>query len=104
MSIEDLQIVDFIGTDSDDVVVLTISDHLEWDNEHLLKLQEKVNTYLSFIESGEVYEAYPLSKGKSLKINLMCKFEPNSDSVSFLLQCGEIISQAGFDFDYQVGI
>ncbi len=104
MSIEDLQVVDFIGTASDEAVVLTISDHLEWDKEHHLKLQEKLNTYLSFIESGEIYESYPAAMGKLLKISLQCKHEPNPDSVSFLSQCSEIIKQAGFDFDYQVGI
>ncbi len=104
MSIDDPQVVDFISEASDGVVILTISDHLEWDKEHLFKLQNKLNKYLSFIESGEVYESYPKAIGKSLKIELVCMHEPNSDSVSFLLQCGEVIKQAGFDFGYQVGI
>ena len=104
MSIEDPQVVDFISTASEKVVVLTVSDHLEWDKEHLLKLQEKINTYLSFIESGEIYESYPEATGKTIKIEIVCKHEPDSESVLFLLQCNEIIKQAGFDFEYQVGI
>lgn len=39
MSIEDQDSIDAIGIDNEGVVVLTISDHLEWDDKHLLLLQ-----------------------------------------------------------------
>lgn len=63
MSIEDQGSVDAIGIDQEGVVVRTLSDHLEWDDGHLFLLQEKINTYLAFLESGEVFETYPDSKG-----------------------------------------
>jgi hypothetical protein len=46
MSIENKKVVDFISINKNEKVVLTISDHLQWDekNEHLLKLQEKINS------------------------------------------------------------
>ncbi len=49
MSVENLRVVDIIGTDINDrSVTLTISDHLEWGaGNHLLLLEEKLNTYLS---------------------------------------------------------
>ena len=55
MSVENSQVIDAISINPQDVVVLTISDHLEWDeeNEHLLLLQNKINAYLGVIESGE---------------------------------------------------
>ena len=60
MSIDQNRVVDFIGMDLiKNEIILTISDHLEWGvTDHLVKLQEKLNNYLSFIESGELYEAY----------------------------------------------
>ena len=63
MSIEGQGSVDAIGIDQEGIVVLTISAHLEWDDGHLFLLQEKINTYLAFLESGEVFETYPDSKG-----------------------------------------
>lgn len=47
MSIDQSETVDIISQAPDGTVVLTISDHLEWDaeNEHLLLLQEKLNSY-----------------------------------------------------------
>ena len=58
MSIEQTNTVDFVSIDeiSGDAL-LTISDHLAWDeNEgaHLELLQNKLNAYLRFIESGEL--------------------------------------------------
>ena len=45
-----------MSIDNDENVVLTITDHLEWDieNEHLLILQDKINAYLGAIEDGEL--------------------------------------------------
>ena len=62
MAVDNPNVIDAIGTDqTTGEVVLTISDHLEWDdrNEHLLILQEKINRYIGFIETGELREKYP---------------------------------------------
>lgn len=42
-------------------LVLMIADHLDWENElqHLSLLQDKINAYVSFIESGKIYSVYP---------------------------------------------
>lgn len=44
MSIENLNVIDVVSIDKNENVVLTISDHLEWDeeNNHLLLLQDKI--------------------------------------------------------------
>lgn len=59
MSVEDVNKIDFMGIPENepDVVSLAISDHLAWGNainEHLYKLQEKINSYIKFIEGGEI--------------------------------------------------
>lgn len=71
MTIEDLDVVDTIGLHpTTGEVGLMIIDHLEWaedgrsNKEHLYLLREKVNTYVAFIESGEIYESYPEARGK----------------------------------------
>ena len=75
MSIEDYQIIDLIGIDKDsNECVLTISDHLDWEeSNHMLLLQEKLNNYLAFIESGEIVDTYPDSKDKNIRIDLVLK-------------------------------
>ena len=61
MSIDHSKLVDSCGINQDDgCCVLVIVDDREWNDwEHLLALQEKLNNYLAFIESGEIYEVRP---------------------------------------------
>ena len=70
MSITNPQVIDIwaIPTWEPDNVVLIISDHLEWggkaeQGEHLQLLQDKLNTYVAFIESGEIYTEIPNALG-----------------------------------------
>jgi hypothetical protein len=104
MSIENVRVVDFIGTDiNDSSVTLTISDHLEWgDGNHLLLLQEKINTYLSFIESGEIFDSRPDAYGEPIRISIVCKYHPDEEALKFLQLCKGIIEKAGYGFRYEV--
>ena len=61
MTVEQIHTVDFVGIDLTGRAVLTISDHLSWDDieSHHFTLQEKLNAYLRYIESGEMTEKRP---------------------------------------------
>jgi hypothetical protein len=101
MSVEQRKVVDFVGIGkADGRAILTISDHLPWlpDNEHLLMLQDKINDYLAFIESGEIYESYPQARGREIEIQVMCKYAPVGEAVHFLELAGETVRGAGFLF------
>jgi hypothetical protein len=104
MSIEESQVIDIISTAKDgSSVTLTATDHLEWGGkEHLMMIQEKLNSYLAFVEGGEVFESYPDAKGKEIKIDIVCKFHPDEEGVKFLGLCQEAIENAGFLFCYKV--
>jgi hypothetical protein len=101
MSIEQRRVVDFVSTDkADGHITLTISDHLPWlpDNEHLLVLQDKINDYLAFLESGEIYDSYPKAHGREIEIQVYCKYPPAGDGVRFLELASETVRKAGFRF------
>ncbi len=103
MSIEQTDVVDAIGVDNaTGNVVLTIMDHLQWSKEHLLLLQEKLNTYLAFVESGELITSYHDAKERNVQISVVCKHAPDDDAKSFLDQIRNIVEGAGLKFDYQV--
>lgn len=103
MSVDQKDKVDFISTAPNGKVVLTISDHLLWDkeNEHLLVLQDKLNSYLMFIESGEIFESYPAAKNKNLIIEVGMQYEPNEVGLIFLNRCKETILNAGIEFEWR---
>lgn len=103
MSVENTKVIDFIS-EKDNIVILTISDHLEWhdDNEHIFLLQEKINAYLMAIESGQVNEKYPSSVGKKVRISIVLKYDPNEKGVLFLSNVNNALSNAGYEFYYYV--
>lgn len=97
MSVEDAAIVDFIGVDTQTgQCVLTISDYLPWsDQEHLILLQEKLNRYLAFIESGEIVEEFSEANGREIRIDVVLKYEPDDGALSFLEEAQRVVSDAG---------
>ena len=101
MSIDQRKVVDFVGVRrSDGSCKLTISDHLPWnDPDHISQLQDKLNTYLAFIESGEIYEQYPDARGRDIEIEVICKHMPPLDeALPFLDHAATKIRGAGIKF------
>ncbi|MBU8882043.1 hypothetical protein KSK37_02995 [Kaistella sp. DKR-2] len=103
MSVEQIDKIDFISTSPNGSVKLTISDHLIWDeeNEHVLLLQDKINSYLNFVDSGQIFEEYPNSKNKNIAIGLIMKFEPNEYALNFLQKCKSIIKELNIEFNWK---
>lgn len=103
MSVNQTDIIDVISTTPDGMVVLTISDHHSWDETwHLQLLQDKINAYLQFIESGQIFDDYPNAAGRELIIETVMKFEPNQEAISFLEKAKEIITKTGTCFQWRV--
>ncbi|SDI05163.1 hypothetical protein SAMN04488136_15011 [Vibrio xiamenensis] len=102
MSIEQKNKVDMI-TQLNDKVVLVISDDLEWDekNQKLLLLQDKLNAYLSFIESGQLSDKYPNLDNNRIQIRLISKYAPNAEAEKFLSIASQSVKQAGFELALQ---
>lgn len=100
MSVENSNVIDFIS-ERDDKLVLTISDHLEWDDdEHIYLLQEKINSYLAAIESGQLYKSYPQLSKKIIVISVVLKYLPNDDGALFLSKVDKVLFDAGYGFEY----
>ena len=107
MTVEDAGVIDIIGTErpSGDVV-LTISDHLDWDlcEQHLLTLQEKINCYLAFIESGEIYDSYPKAHGRGTRIHVAFKHPVIDVAMEFLEKAREVCDSAGIRLSWKVDL
>jgi hypothetical protein len=104
MTVENPRVVDFVSIDHETgAVVLTISDHLAWDEEgeHLGRLQEKLNVYLSFIESGELVKSCPEAAGREVRIALMHREPLSVLALRFLATSRDIIREAGFDLTWR---
>lgn len=103
MSIEQTNIIDAIATDSGACVVLVISDHLGWTDDsmrHMWLLQEKLNKYLAFLESGEISESYPHYNEQPVKIRVVGKYSLTEEASIFYGKLIPIIEGAGFTFEF----
>jgi len=86
-------------------VWLTISDHLDWDLEekkHLLLLQNKLNAYLRFVESGEILRKFPKAKGRNVVINLVGKFPLSEKADEFFEKVRDTLRDAGLKLQFKL--
>jgi len=83
VSILDKNKIDGIGKSmGENKLALMIADHLDWEDElqHLALLQDKINAYVSFIESGQIYSVYPDAKlVDGFIIDLRFKYKPTEN-------------------------
>jgi hypothetical protein len=108
MSIEQADKIDFVTIEhKTGDVLLSISDHLSWEDdegEHLLMLQTKLNTYLAFIEGGQIHRDIPETVGRPVVINLVGKFPLSEEATRFFRLASQAIHSAGFSLRFQHGI
>lgn len=107
MSIDNSKEIDFVSLNSiPDTALLVVSDHLDWSDTlwHQLKLQEKLNTYLAFIENGELLMRFPKAKNKRVMVRVIFQYQPDRSGEEFLAKVNGAFKAAGFAFSYQVGV
>lgn len=101
MSVEKKNIIDYIS-EKEGKKILSISDHLPWgDLTHLYMLQEKINMYLSAIETGQLSTYYP-NATKGFVITLYLKYYPDKQGEAFLGKINEFLEKLGYDFKYSI--
>jgi hypothetical protein len=111
MTIESTNTVDFLAVEpGTGHIILTALDTLDWssETEHLQLLQDKLNTYLLFMESGEVYEeVYRLIGARvaaltPIKVHVLAKHEASPKAKRFLDYVSRVFGDAGFAFEHRV--
>lgn len=73
MGLDNERVIDYVSFEQKtDTVVLTLCDAWDWEDEmaHLLALQNKLNTYFEFIESGQLLETEPLAALREVRIDI----------------------------------
>ncbi|MCR5146220.1 MAG: hypothetical protein K6B70_02590 [Clostridia bacterium] len=102
MSVVDRKVIDF-GHEDDDKVTICISDHIPWKPDeikaHIEVLQDKINDYLEFIESGQIYEDFG-GKGKTPNIKVIFCHEPVQEVLEYLNKIKSIVVDRGYFFEW----
>lgn len=103
MSVAEPQKIDIVATrPGSREVRLVITDHLPWSDEetHLLLLQEKLNTYIAFVESGQVLKATTpkVPPNPEITVVVAAQHAPPETTAGFFEQVREILSGLGVAF------
>ena len=107
MSIEETQKIDLVATRPDSTEVrLVMTDHLDWADPqaHLRLLQEKLNAYIAFVESGQIYDMDEPAVERNAQITIVvaAQEEPPTESAGFFGQVKELLHGIGIRFLVQV--
>lgn len=106
MTISDASTIDLVATrPGSREVRLIVSDHLDWDDvqSHCLQLQDKIDAYLAFIESGQAAR-HPQVRGidaPEFCIAVVGMHEPPPAGAHFLERAAAIVGGAGVLFRFE---
>ena len=85
--------IDTIGVVEDHLELLLIDDNL-WlsytEHDHLLKLQEKINNYIHYLESKQYVEKYG-DNFKEKVIHVTFQYAPSDNGLAFLVQVQKVL-------------
>lgn len=96
MAVETSSTIDAIGVDQlTGAAHLSIIDALPWDDHHLQLIQEKLNAYLGFIETGELYLSYPDAIARELVIDVIMRFRPSRRAELFFEHARTVVESYG---------
>lgn len=89
----DVSEIDAIGTSDTDLELLLIDGNLwlsDTEEEHLLKLQEKLNNYIYFLESKQYVARYGDSFDKKV-IHITFQYSPSDNGLAFLTAVQKVL-------------
>lgn len=105
MSVLDSGTIDGMATDENGkALILLISDHLDWKNEyeHLLRLQEKINSYITFCEEHQYNEFYEEDLIEYAVFEIHFKYEPTKKAIDFLEQVQRQVNELGITIECHI--
>ena len=106
MSVVDSTVVDGIAlSENKNGIILLITDHLDWSEEyqHLMTLQEKINTYLGFLEEKQYEEMYKEETITYGIIEIHFQHNLTDNAENFLQAVQSQVAQYGIEIQCYVG-
>lgn len=105
MAITDKDVIDSVAYDNDQLI-LQLYDHLDFDGEfekdHLIMLQDKLNTYIWYIDSKQYKDTYPQNDFAQFVIKIFFMFEPSDLCIRFISHVNDRLSETGIIIEYVV--
>ena len=111
MAIENANIIDGIGIDKEmNAIRLLLTDHLLWEGEgelseyeHLMLLQDKINAYISYLESKQYKKNYPDEEFSMAVIEIHFQHAITDNCEKFLNAVQSQLGEIGIKIEAQIG-
>jgi len=87
MTVQQHEVIDFVALDPQGgAVLLVMVESREWGEggKLLPDLQEKMNTYYSYVTEGRLHQDFPQSTGRAVRIELRSSVAPGFRELEFL--------------------
>ena len=86
------------------LVTFVMIEDRPWNGgeKQLFQIQEKINSYLSFILDGEMAESHPQFVGKPVALQLDCPDYPNDPVIDFLDRIQQQLEKESISFTLRV--
>lgn len=107
MSVIETGKIDIVATrPGSRLVKLVVADHLPWDDSdgHARLLQDKINTYIAFVESGQLarLKEPKLPESPEVHIEVVLQHAPTSRAKEFLRGIDGFLRGIGLGFEWRV--
>jgi len=103
--VKDFNTIDLVTHDpaTDELVVIMIEDRA-WaaDPGQLDQLLKKINTYLHFVEDGDLVQHFPQAAGKPVRLQLDCNEPPTGAVQQFIKEAQQVLLSRGITFAVNV--
>lgn len=105
MAIDTTDTIDSVAYENDKLI-LQLYDHLEFDDEieydHMIMLQDKLNTYIWYIDSKQYQDTYEGKDFSRFVINIFFMFHPSELCINFLENVKKKLADANIQINYSV--
>lgn len=106
MGIQEAAEIDAIARHPDGrIVKLVMEDELDWEAAelHCFMIQEKVETYVTFVETGQIWEQVEKSEpAPEVVLELVLAHEPPPEAATFLARVATAVAALGLRFAWSV--
>ena len=106
MSVTEPNSIDIVVPENrDGDAELVLVDQLPWkfdEDDHLSLLQEKINTYLAFVETGQLIEEFPTARDRKIVLKIDALYAPSAAGEQLLAAARPVVGQLGIELRFDV--
>lgn len=104
MAIDNTEVIDAVAYEGDKLI-LQLYDHWEFNDEiekdHMFLLQDKLNSYIWYVDSEQYKDTYPDVNLSFFEIQIKFKYQPPDFCLSYIQHVNDKLHKANINIVYE---